>query len=299
MSSVIRLATRTSQLALCQARWVAQQLSALGVESELVPMTTIGDRTLGSLDKSGGKGLFIHELEQALLKARVDVAVHSAKDMPGQFPPGLEVPIICAREDRRDAWIGAVPLAEMPAGSKVGTSSSRRAFQILALRPDLQVEPVRGNVDTRLQKLDSGAMDALVLASAGLHRLQLADRIGHYFSLDEMVPACAQGALGIEIRSDDSQVYEILKPLTDSKTQLEVEAERTFVARLGANCHSALGVSVEYSEGVLLWRVRVGGGPRGIFEWQGQKQAGDVAEAREAGEQIARELLAESITDYF
>ena len=246
------IGTRGSKLALAQSRFIQAQLLAAdnGVEEvELNVIKTRGDAVLDvALSRVGGKGLFVKELEQALLDGDVDLAVHSLKDMPSTLPSGLTLSATPVREDPRDAWImrpGAGPggLADLAAGAVVGTSSLRRQAQILACRPDLKVVPLRGNVDTRLAKLAAQAdeLDAIVLAAAGLNRLGLSEHVTHTFSVDEMVPAVGQGALAIEVRDDDQRVLGALDHIHHTPTAMAIEAERAFMAALDGGCQVPIG----------------------------------------------------------
>ncbi|MEI6484149.1 MAG: hydroxymethylbilane synthase, partial [Betaproteobacteria bacterium] len=212
----LTIATRESRLALWQAHHMQDLLRARGCLVDILGMTTQGDQILDrSLSKVGGKGLFVKELEVALEDGSADLAVHSLKDVPMDMPPGFELACVMEREDPRDAWVSSqyAKLQDLPLGAVVGTSSLRRTVLLRALRPDLQIEPLRGNLDTRLRKLDEGHYDGIVLAAAGLKRLGLADRIRHIFDTTEMLPAAGQGALGIEIRTARDDVRSILKPL--------------------------------------------------------------------------------------
>ena len=224
------IATRESRLALWQAEHVRDLLQArLGCTVDLLGMTTRGDQILDrTLSKVGGKGLFVKELETALEEGRAHLAVHSLKDVPMELPDGFELACVLDREDPRDALVSNTfaTLADLPQGARVGTSSLRRVVQLRALRPDLQIEPVRGNLDTRLRKLDEGQFDAIVLAAAGLKRLGLGDRIRSVFSAEEMIPCAGQGALGIEVRSDATALRSQLGQLTHRPTRLAVHAER-------------------------------------------------------------------------
>ena len=238
------IATRESRLALWQAEHVRdllQQRFALRVE--LLGMTTRGDQILDrTLSKVGGKGLFVKELEAALEDGRAHLAVHSLKDVPMDLPDGFELAAVLEREDPRDAFVSNrfATLAELPQGACVGTSSLRRVSQVLARRPDLRIEPLRGNLDTRLRKLDDGQYDAIVLAAAGLKRLGLAQRIRSVFAVDEMIPAAGQGALGIEIRSDQPALRELLAQLSDRPTWWVAQAERAVSRSLGGSCSMPL-----------------------------------------------------------
>lgn len=244
-AEVIRIATRKSPLALWQANWVRDRLmeSHPDLQIELVGLTTRGDKILDApLAKVGGKGLFIKELEQAMLENRADLAVHSMKDVPMDLPEGFSLGAICAREDPRDAMVSLeyATLADLPLNATVGTSSLRRRSQLLCLRPDLNIQSLRGNVNTRLQKLEEGQYDAIILAAAGLLRLGFANRIRSYIEPDEILPAAGQGAVGIEIREDDVRMRERLAPLHDADTATCVSGERIINRRLGGGCQVPL-----------------------------------------------------------
>ena len=238
---VVRIATRQSPLALWQAEYVKAELEKFhpGIKVELLGMTTKGDVLLDSpLSKIGGKGLFVKELEVAMLANEADIAVHSMKDVPMDFPEGLGLAVICPREKPTDAFVSNnyKTLDELPQGAVVGTSSLRREAQIRAKRPDLQVRTLRGNVNTRLRKLDEGQYDAIILATAGLVRLKMADRIASEITPEESLPAGGQGAVGIECRLDDATTLELLKPLHDPQTAYRVVAERAMNRRLEGGC---------------------------------------------------------------
>lgn len=238
---VIRIATRQSPLALWQAEYVKAELEKFhpGIQVELLGFTTKGDVLLDSpLSKIGGKGLFVKELEVAMLANEADIAVHSMKDVPMEFPEGLGLAVICPREKPTDAFVSNkyTTLDELPQGAVVGTSSLRREAQIRANRPDLQIKTLRGNVNTRLRKLDEGQYDAIILATAGLLRLEMADRIASEISAEESLPAGGQGAVGIECRTDDEATKALLKPLHDQETAFRVTAERAMNRRLEGGC---------------------------------------------------------------
>jgi hydroxymethylbilane synthase len=241
MTHLLRIATRESPLALWQANFVKAELEKIHPELNviLVPMTTKGDQILDSpLSRIGGKGLFIKELEVAILENRADIAVHSMKDVPMDFPPGLGLITICEREDVRDAFVSINyhNLNELPLGATVGSSSLRRQCQLKAIRPDLLLKDLRGNVGTRLRKLDEGEYDAIILAGAGLLRLGLKDRITQFIPVDVSLPAGGQGAIGIEARIDDERVKELLAPLQHTPTAVCVMAERAMNAKLQGGC---------------------------------------------------------------
>lgn len=243
MNKTIRIATRESRLALWQAEHVAALLCRHhpGLTVELVPMTTKGDQILDTtLAKIGGKGLFIKELETAMLEERADIAVHSMKDVPAQLPDGFEIVAVLAREDPRDALVSTqyLSLDDIPSGSVVGTSSLRRQAQLQHARPDLLVEPVRGNVETRLRKLDHGHFAAILLAAAGLKRLGLEHRIASFLPYEVSLPAVGQGAVGVECRGGNAEAGTLLAVLEDADTRRCVDAERAFAGGLGASCES-------------------------------------------------------------
>jgi len=257
----ITIATRESPLALWQAHFVEAELKRHhpGIEVQLLGMTSRGDQLLDKpLYKVGGKGLFVKELETALLDERADIAVHSMKDVPMDLPPGLTLGVICEREDPRDALVGVTSFDDLPEGARLGTSSLRRSCQVMQRRPDLQIGFLRGNVNTRLAKLDAGEFDAIILACAGLKRLGFDDRIGAAIDEDFLLPAGGQGAVGIEYRETDSRVAELLAPLAHEETSRRVIAERTVVRRLDGGCDVPIA-SFAVAEGDSLWlRARVG-----------------------------------------
>jgi hydroxymethylbilane synthase len=260
MSKLV-IATRESPLALWQAHFVAGELRKLypDLEVELLGMTSRGDQILETpLYKVGGKGLFVKELETALLDGRADIAVHSMKDVPMELPSGLELGVICEREDPRDALVGVSSLDELPQGARLGTSSLRRSCQIKRSRPDLDIGFLRGNVNTRLGKLDAGEFDAIVLATAGLVRLGFHDRIGASIDPEISLPAGGQGAVGIEYRSNDSRTAELLAPLQHDATAICVRAERACVRTLDGGCDVPIAsYAVNEADGIWL-RARVG-----------------------------------------
>jgi hydroxymethylbilane synthase len=237
----LKIATRESPLALWQAEHIRAQLQQVhpGLEVELLGMTTRADQWLQTpLAKIGGKGLFVKELEEAMLRGEADLAVHSMKDVPMDFPEGLKLETICEREDPRDAFVSNnfASFEELPEGAVLGTSSLRRQCQLMQIRPDLQVKSLRGNVNTRLRKLDEGEFDAIILASAGLQRLGFFSRITQYLETDICMPAGGQGAIGIEIRSEDDELAEILLPLAHSESTICVSAERAMNQHLNGGC---------------------------------------------------------------
>ena len=255
MKRTVRIGTRGSTLAVWQAGWVKKRLEAHwpDLRVELVPITTSGDRIQHiSLARIGGKGLFVKEIEQALLAGRVDLAVHSVKDLPAELPPGLRLSTIPEREDPRDVLIsaGGSSLAELPEASRVGTSSLRRQALLLHLRPDLRIEVLRGNVETRLRRQLEGRVDATVLAAAGLKRLSLRLKNGVPLDAEEFLPAIGQGALGIEIRAGD-EVAALLAPLHHPETAWAVEAERAFLSGMGGSCRTPLAARATVANGSL------------------------------------------------
>jgi hydroxymethylbilane synthase len=261
--SRIRIATRESQLALWQANEVSRLLTLHhpDIDVEIIGMTTEGDRFLqASLAAAGGKGLFVKELEQCLLDNYADIAVHSMKDVPYELPASLEIHAILEREDPRDAFVSSKykTLDELPRNAIVGTSSTRRECQIRALRSDLNIQPLRGNVNTRLKKLDDGQFDAIILASAGLKRLGFENRIAALIETDISLPAIGQGAIGIECRDNDIATREILTPLHHEATSLCVIAERGVSAALAANCHLPIAAHATQSADSLTLNALVG-----------------------------------------
>lgn len=291
---ILRIATRKSPLALWQAHYVSKMLQYHHPELkvELVTMVTQGDKILDTpLAKVGGKGLFVKELEVGILEGRADIAVHSMKDVPVEFPTGLHLAVICEREDPRDAFVSNnfKSLEELPQGARLGTSSLRRQSQIAALRPDLKIIDLRGNVNTRLKKLDDGEYDAIILAAAGLKRLEFDDRITQYIGTDVCLPAIGQGAVGIECRSDDAHVHNLIAPLNDYKTQIRVTAERAMNERLQGGCQVPIAGYAEFEHGLIMLRGLVG-------QVNGEKIirgdiAGPAENAEELGVVLAEDLL--------
>jgi hydroxymethylbilane synthase len=246
---------------LWQAEHVKALLEGLGCRVTLLGMTTQGDQILDrSLSKVGGKGLFVKELEVALQEGLADIAVHSLKDVPMDMPEGFELACVMEREDPRDAWVssGYARLEDLPPGAVVGTSSLRRTVLLRALRPDLKIEPLRGNLDTRLRKLDEGQYAGIVLAAAGLKRLGLSDRIRHIFETEQMLPAAGQGALGIEIRSDRADLRALLAQLADAPSWRRVAAERAVSRAMGGSCSMPLAAHAVVVDGVLQLRAAWG-----------------------------------------
>ena len=291
----LRIATRQSMLALWQAEYVKAELSRHHPELavQLVPMVSRGDKLLDvPLAKVGGKGLFVKELEHALLEGEADIAVHSMKDVPVEFPEGLGLVTICPREDPRDAWVSSTYAAidDLPPGSVVGTSSLRRQSQLLARRPDLRIEFLRGNVQTRLAKLDSGAYDGIILAAAGLIRLDLAERIRAFMSVEQSLPAGGQGAVGIECRLADAQIRRWLEPLHHVPTAQQVLAERALNRRLEGGCQVPIA-SFAVIEDDQLWLRALVAEPDGT-EVLRDELRGPAADAEALGAELAERLLA-------
>jgi hydroxymethylbilane synthase len=293
----IVIGTRGSKLALRQTNWVKAELEKYhaGLQVEVQIISTKGDRVLDiSLPKLGeqGKGLFTKELEDAIFERRVDIAVHSLKDLPTEIPAGLHIGAICEREDVRDALVARGDVKsfnDLPRAAVLGTSSLRRQAQIRATRPDLIIEPVRGNVDTRLRKLDSGEYDAIVLASAGLHRLGFEHRITERLSEELVLPAVGQGALAIETRSDDAAVNEIIQALNHQDTRLACEAERAFLKGLGGGCLVPIAGRARIQGEVLALSGLVAS-PDGSKIVRGH-HSGPMVEAMSIGKQLAVELI--------
>ncbi len=291
----VLIATRKSPLAMWQAEHVADALRRAhpGLCVELLGMSTQGDRILDTpLAKIGGKGLFVKELEQGMLDGRADIAVHSMKDVPVEFPQGLHLPVILRREDPRDAFVSNrhASLDQLPAGARVGTSSLRRQCQLSAARPDLQIRPLRGNVNTRLSKLDADEYDAIILASAGLIRLGFASRIRAWIEPEQSLPAIGQGAVGIECRIDDERINALLAPLNDEETAIRVRAERALNHRLMGGCQVPIAGYATLEAGELYLRGLVGepDGSR-IVRAEGRASTED---AETLGVRVAEELLA-------
>ncbi len=290
----IRIATRKSPLALWQANYVKTALLQQhpGLEVELVTMSTRGDKILDTpLAKIGGKGLFIKELEVAILEDRADIAVHSMKDVPMAFPEGLGLLAVCEREDPSDAWVSNhySSFQDLPRGAIVGTSSLRRQVQLRRIRPDIQIRDLRGNVGTRLAKLDDGNFDGIVLASAGLKRLGLANRINHAFAFDDMLPAAGQGAVGIEGRTDNPAIKHLLEPLHCQVTATRVLAERAFNERLNGGCQVPIGAFAQVQGDNLLIDGLVGSLEGNTI--LRQQAEGRASEAVALGAALAETLL--------
>ena len=300
MPREIRIATRKSALALWQAEHVKARLEHAhpGLQISLVPMVSRGDKLLDApLAKIGGKGLFVKELETALLEDQADIAVHSMKDVPMDFPQGLGLFCICEREDPRDAFVSNTyeSLDALPAGSVVGTSSLRRQAQLLARRPDLKIHFLRGNVNTRLAKLDAGEYDAIILAAAGLIRLGFEDRIRDSIGVEHSLPAGGQGAVGIECRVGDAQLQQLLAPLNHAETALRVTAERAMNKRLNGGCQVPIACYA-ILEGEQLWLRGLVGEPDGSRLLRAE-QRGAAQDAERLGIEVAEALLAQGAGD--
>jgi len=295
-TKIIRIATRKSPLALWQAEHVAARLKAFfpALETELVTMVTKGDKILDApLAKVGGKGLFVKELEQGMLEGVADIAVHSMKDVPVEFPAGLHLAVILEREDPTDAFVSNhfQSLADLPVTAKIGTCSLRRQCQIKEKLPQTQILSLRGNVNTRLAKLDAGEFDAIILASAGLKRLGMADRITQSLPTTVSLPAIGQGAIGIECRVDDAQVNQMLQVLHHEATHICVRAERAMNARLNGGCQVPIGGFAQL-DGELLFMRGLVGSPDGSVIYRAEK-TGTIAQAEAIGVAIAEDLLAQ------
>jgi len=291
--TALRIGTRGSALARWQAESARASLEEAGFGAELVLIRTSGDRERETpLRSLGGKGIFIKELEDALLEDRVDLAVHSMKDVPTEIPAGLRIAAICSREDVRDALVsrGGLTLDRLPRGARIGTGSLRRQAQLLARRPDLEMAEIRGNVDTRLAKLDRGEYDAIVLAKAGLQRLGLAGRITELLSTDICLPAAGQGAIGIEVRAGDESVLSAVAKLDHAETRVAVEAERTVLAALEGGCQVPIGVwaRMEGSDLAIDACVLAADGSDSLRA----RRAGPPRDAQTLARQVAEELLA-------
>ena len=294
----LTIATRESQLALWQAEHVQQLLQKLGHQVQLLGMTTRGDQILDrTLSKVGGKGLFVKELETALETGAADLAVHSLKDVPMELPPGFALAAVLEREDPRDAWVSGryARLEELPQGAVVGTSSLRRQVLVKALRPDLDIQPLRGNVNTRLRKLDEGQYDGIVLAAAGLKRLQMHERIRYEFDTDTMLPAAGQGALGIEIRADRQDLLALFAGLAHSQTWQTVTAERAVSRCMGGSCSMPLAAHGEWQGNTLHLRAAWGDEQKpdaALVRAAASATVTDLASADALGLQVAQQLQA-------
>ncbi len=295
MQKLVRIGTRKSMLALTQSNWIKSRIESQypGITVELVKIVTKGDKIVDvPLAKVGGKGLFVKEIEEALLRNEVDIAVHSMKDVPAELPEELHIGIVTKREDPRDAFISKnyATVMDLPRGARVGTSSLRRKAQLAALRPDLVIEDLRGNLDTRLKKLDDGVYDAIILAAAGLNRMGWSDRVSSYFDREQMLPAVAQGAVGIELRKGDTELLDGLRFMDDYETTVAVAAERAFLARLEGGCQVPIGGFGYLTAGRLIFTGLVAS----VDGKEVIRQSGEAAPAEAAalGVRVAEELLA-------
>jgi hydroxymethylbilane synthase len=301
----LRIATRESALALWQAEHIRARLIAQypGMVVDLLGLTTQGDRILDQpLSAIGGKGLFIKELEVAMDEGRADLAVHSLKDVPMEMPPGFTLASVTAREDARDALVSNHyrGLADLPQGAVVGTSSLRREAQLRERFPHLQIDPLRGNVNTRLRKLDDGNYDAIILAAAGLKRLGFGTRIASLLEPDESLPAPGQGALALECRSDRANIVAALAPLADFGTTLATTAERAFSRALGGSCHTPLAAYAEWEEGTLWLRgLLAGRDGRDILRGELESEVADEEAAEKLGQELADDFLARGAARFF
>jgi hydroxymethylbilane synthase len=292
----VKIATRKSPLAMWQAEFVRDALLALhpGIQVALVKMTTQGDKILDvPLAKIGGKGLFVKELEQGMLAGDADIAVHSMKDVPMAFPEGLHLPVICSREDPFDAFVSNnhASVDDLPQGAKVGTSSLRRECQLRASRPDLQILTLRGNVNTRLAKLDAGEYDAIILASAGLKRLGMHARIKSTLSAEQSLPAVGQGAVGIETRIDDAEINALIAPLMCPETWIVVSAERAMNKRLAGGCQVPIAGYAILDNG-NIWLRGLVGRPDGTLTLRAEVR-GKAEDAESLGIALAEDLLSQ------
>ncbi len=293
-SKTITIGTRGSPLALWQAHWIKSQLESAheDLTVDLVKIKTSGDKIQDvPLAKIGGKGLFTKEIEESMLRYETDIAVHSMKDVPVQFPPSLTLSVVTEREDPRDALIArnGFKLDTLPKGARVGTGSFRRTTQLLHYRPDLEVVPMRGNVQTRLDKLESEGLDAIILAAAGLIRLGMADHITEYIEPEIMLPGGGQGAVGIESRKEDIRVMNRIFPLDHEESHMAIEAERSFLTRLEGGCQVPIGVYATIDGGNLSLRGLVGSlDGKQVLK---AEQTGSAEDPRAIGFQLAGELL--------
>jgi hydroxymethylbilane synthase len=296
MTTSLRIATRKSPLAMWQANYIRDSIIYHNpqVEVELLALLTKADKLLATpLNKIGGKALFVKELEMAILEHQADIAVHSIKDLPGELPDGLILTAICKREDPRDVLICShhKSFSALPSGSVIGTSSLRRSAQVLALRPDLKILPLRGNVGTRLEKLDEGEFDAIILAAAGLKRLELTHRITEYFSTDQILPAAGQGAIGIEGRHNDHQHFTLVNFLDHYVTRQEILAERAVTGQLGGSCQFPIAAHAQTEHEQLKLKALVAD-PNGQTLIRTEKM-GPHEFAEEIGFEAAEDLISQ------
>lgn len=298
MSRTFVIGARGSKLSLRQVEMVSEALQAArpGTRLEVREIHTEGDRSTAPLAEIGGLGVFTKAIEDALLSREVDIAIHSLKDLPADLAPGLALASVPARADARDALVskGSLPLAGLPRGARVGTGSGRRAVQIRALRPDVETAEVRGNVDTRIRKAESGEYDAVVLAMAGLTRLGLLDKVAQVFELAELLPAVGQAALGIEARVDDDEALELVRAIDDAETHAAVEAERAYLQRLGGGCRLPVGAFAVVEDGDLALSVMIAGGET-IFRTEVR---GPMSAPAALGYRAAEDVLAQGATRF-
>ncbi len=297
MSNVLNIGTRRSALAKAQTNWVIGELARLHptLKIGIVEVVTTGDRILDSpLSKVPGKGVFVKEIEDKLLSGEIDLAVHSMKDLPTEFPDGLKIGAVPERVDPRDAFISgsSTALADMPRGARIGTSSLRRQAQLLKRRPDLEMVDIRGNIDTRLRKAETDEYDGIVLATAGLQRMGWVDRIQETIALDVMIPAVGQGAIGIEIRANDSKTQALLDPMNDEPVERCVNVERAFLATMGGGCQTPMGAYCENLGSKMS--LRAFHANEDGSNYQHQQVEGPWPEAIAIAEQVARHFRAET-----
>lgn len=289
--------TRGSQLALSQARWIIEQLKIVNpdVNIEVKVIKTKGDIIQNiSLDKIGDKGLFVKEIEQQLLDKQIDIAIHSMKDMPSKLPEGLILGVIPKREDARDVLIlkkGYNKYNDLPLGAKIGTGSKRRKFQLLQLRPDLNIVDIRGNVETRIQKITTQGLDGIILAAAGIIRSGLTNSISQYLSIEKMIPAPGQGALALEIRADDKYMIEMIKPLKDTYAEIQVIAERGYLEGIQGGCHIPMGAYCHVNDKKIMLQCIYGNKTGSILIKKAQ--CGHASDAYKIGKSLASQVLKE------
>lgn len=290
----IRIGTRGSELALVQARFIAEEIKAQyrDISLEIVPIKTRGDRMQNiSLAKIGGKGVFVKEIEEALLEEKIEIAVHSMKDVPVELPEGLEISVIPEREDPRDVLISRnnIKMEELPQGAKIGTGSLRRRMQLLNFLPDIEVVPIRGNLGTRIKKIDSEGLVGIIAAAAGMKRMGWAAKVSQYIPVERMLPSAGQGVLGIEVRRDDHKIKEILSFLNHGQTFAEVSAERAFLRTLGGGCQVPIACIGRKRGDMLILKGLVGSTDGKIVIEDEIK--GAVEEGEELGNSLAETIL--------
>ncbi|MFQ6112936.1 MAG: hydroxymethylbilane synthase [bacterium] len=294
---VLRIGTRRSALAKAQTEWVVDKLTQLypRLRVETIEVITTGDKILdSSLNRMPGKGVFVKEIEDRLLDGHIDLAVHSMKDLPTEFPEGLILGAITERLDPRDVFITRLKknLEELPEGSKIGTSSLRRKAQLLAFRPDFEVVDIRGNIDTRLKKADTLDYDGIILAAAGLARMDWLDRVQQFLGCEIMIPAVGQGALGIEIREEDAETQKLVKPLNDQATEITIKAERELLEAMGGGCQTPMGAFCRVRDGQVVFQAfsaREDGS-----DFKREKMEGTLSGAVEMAKELARRIQEKS-----